>query len=155
MATAQTASAAKKHAPVEKESKIEGKKTNGEAKEAKAVKEKKPAQPRSKYQLDHIITTLVDYNPKRASSEAHRIFSHYEDGMTVGDFLKTVGKNAGIALSWDVDHGFVKVGPEHDEKVEKKSKPEAAPKAERKPRKAKAAKEKEPEPDEDEEPEEE
>jgi hypothetical protein len=137
MATAQTAASSKKQAPTEKESKIEGKKSNGED---KAPKEKKVAQPRSKYPLDHIITTLVDYNPKRPSSSAHGVFENYEDGMTVGDFLKAVGKNAGVALAWDVDHGFVKVGPSHDAKAAKQSKPEPKPKAEAKPKKAKKAK---------------
>jgi hypothetical protein len=143
------AQAKAKAAPVEKESKIsapsKAKAAPAEA-EVEAEAEPKAAKNRSKFPNEHIITLLVDHNPKRPSSESHARFEHYEDEMTVEAALA-----AGITtgdLNWDVAHDFIKIGEEFDADAEKKAK--APPK----PRKAKAEKEGEEETPAEEEPEE-
>jgi len=83
-----------------------------------------------KFKDDQIITLLVNYNPKRKGSASAQRFEAYEDEMTVAGALK-----AGITsgdLSWDVEHGFIKIADEFDDSVEKKTKPESKPKAEKK-----------------------
>ena len=131
MAT-RSAAAAK---PVEKESKIEAPKAEV-AKTPKVSKEKKPAA--SKYPAEHVVTLLVDYNPKRAGSASHARFDKYEDEMTVKAALEA-GLWAGD-LNWDVAHEFIKIAEEFDDKAEKKSKPAPKPKAEAKPKAEKKAK---------------
>lgn len=85
----------------------------------------------SKWKADQIITLLVDYNPKRASSESHARFENYEDGMSVEEALEAGLTNGD--LNWDTAHDFIKIGDELDEDAEKKSKPVKASKVEVKP----------------------
>jgi hypothetical protein len=116
--------------PAEKEEKIESPKGKGKSVPSlpagkPAPSDKKPAIGKSKYGPDKVITLLVDYNPKRPSSESFKRFEKYEDEMTVAQALKA-GIWAGD-LNWDVDHGFVKIADDFDDDVEKKSKPEPKP----------------------------
>jgi hypothetical protein len=48
-----------------------------------------------------------DNNPKRAGSNAHKLFAIYKDGMTVGDAI-AAGSRAS-ALKYDLDHGYIKI----------------------------------------------
>lgn len=81
---------------------------------------------------DAKITLLVEGNPKRAGSKAAEAFANYEDGMTVGDFIQAVGKEATSHLVYDAKHGFIKIDG-YD--------PEVIPPKEPKPKKEKAPKE--------------
>lgn len=108
---------ASKKAPTEAETKIEGD-AEGEGAEGAEVKEKVS---RSKFGDDQIITLLVDYNPKRPNTAAHKSFECYEDGMTVKAFREAGG--LAISLGWDTEHGFIKIGDTFDEDAEKKTKP--------------------------------
>ena len=81
-----------------------------------------------------VISNVVP-NPKREGSKAQRVFAHYRDGMTVGEFvesLKTEGldKEATPNLVYDAKHGFIQIeGYNPGEiiqpkpKAEKKAKP--------------------------------
>lgn len=109
---------AKKAAPTEQESKIEGK--PGKEAAAKDPVEEKEKANRSKFSDDQIVTLLVDHNPKRANSASHARFENYEDGMTVKAALE-----AGITtgdLNWDTEHEFIKIGATFDKAAVKKSK---------------------------------
>lgn len=72
-------------------------------KAAKPVVEKKPrpgaVNPRE------TITLLVESNPKREGSEAHKRFALYKNGITVADFLKAGGAMADI--NWDLGHRLI------------------------------------------------
>ena len=89
-----------------------------------------------KFKDEQIVTLLVDYNPKRAGSASNLRFENYEDGATVADTLKA-GVTSGD-LSWDVEHGLIKIADTFDEDAVKKSKPAPKPKAEKAPKAAKA-----------------
>jgi hypothetical protein len=54
------------------------------------------------------ILTEGATNPKRKGTKAHDTFELYAKNATVGEFIKAGGFYA--ALSWDVGHGFIKVG---------------------------------------------
>ena len=120
----------------ETESKIEKPKAEAAPKEQK--EKKKRASTSTKFPMAHIITLLVDHNPKRVGSASHGRFENYEDEMTVEAALKA-GVTAGD-LAWDVAHGFVKIAEEYDENAEKKSKAPPKPKAEKKPNSEKPSK---------------
>lgn len=100
---------------------------------AKAEKKKSGLIPRAaKFPMDHVITLLLDYNPKRPGTTGHAHFELYEDEMTVKQALE-----AGITradMLWDTKHGFLKIEEEFDDDAEKASKPEkkAAKKEEKK-----------------------
>lgn len=83
----------------------------------------------TKFADTHVITLLVDYNPKRAGSASHGRFEKYEDGLTVEDAQKA-GITAGDLL-WDTKHGFIEIGAEYNDKAVVKSKPAPAPKKEK------------------------
>ena len=91
-----------------------------------------------------MISNVVP-NPKREGSKAQRVFAHYRDGMTVGEFvesLKTEGldKEATPNLVYDAKHGFIQIeGYNPGEIIQPKPKAEkkAKPKAEKKAKPAK------------------
>lgn len=56
---------------------------------------------------DKRIKVLSDENPKRAGSRAFKIFSKYETGQTVVEFVKKGGTLAD--LKYDTSHGYVEV----------------------------------------------
>jgi len=58
--------------------------------------------------LGLVITLLAKENPKRPGSEARDRFDLYKNGMTVAQFQAKGGK--AIDISWDLKHGFIKVG---------------------------------------------
>lgn len=69
---------------------------------------------------DAVITVLVEANPKRPNSKAHRVFELYENGMTVGAFCDAAaastdaeGKSdsdyATPCLVYDSAHGFISI----------------------------------------------
>lgn len=63
---------------------------------------------------DAVITVLVDGNPKREGSKAHAVFSHYENGMTIGAFADSLaaadlGKEATPNLVYDSKHGNISI----------------------------------------------
>jgi hypothetical protein len=66
-----------------------------------------------------VIKLHVDNNPKKPGSQAHNDFSMYKDGMTVGEFKSTVGKNASGHLIHDTKKGFISI---HDPKTLPKEK---------------------------------
>lgn len=126
----------KKDAPTEKKESLT---TGGEEK----AKRKVGTRGSTKFPGSHIITLLVDYNPKRAGSASHGRFEKYEDEMTVEDAQKA-GITAGDLL-WDTKHGFIEIGEKYNDKAVVKSKPEPKPKKEKaekaeKPSKAKTSK---------------
>ena len=56
----------------------------------------------------------VESNPKREGSKAHAAFSHYEDGMTVGEYCDAmekdgIGKEATPNLVYDAKKGFITI----------------------------------------------
>lgn len=53
------------------------------------------------------IKVLASENPKREGSAAHKKFSLYKNGMTVGEFLDKGGTSSCIA--YDVKHGYIEV----------------------------------------------
>lgn len=87
------------------------------------------------------IKLLSPGNPKRPSSKAHRVFSHYVDGMTVGQFCDAVDatEDKGEAtpnLVYDAAHRFIEIEGytpgaffEPKPKAPKAEKPAKAPKA--------------------------
>lgn len=48
-----------------------------------------------------------EHNPKRAGSDAHKLFTLYRQGMTVADFVKAGG--TGAALKYDSTKGYITV----------------------------------------------
>lgn len=46
-------------------------------------------------------------NPKRVNSNAHKLFSHYRNEMTIGDFIAAGGTAS--AIKYDIEHGYIKV----------------------------------------------
>jgi transcriptional regulator with XRE-family HTH domain len=69
----------------------------------------------SRYSDNQTIKLLVDKNPKRPGTKAYEEFK-YRDGMTVAAFKAAVGDPAYAlsAIRWDVDHGFIAIGPPSD-----------------------------------------
>lgn len=85
------------------------------AKEPKPPKEKKEGAARRGnfsvlYPETAKITVLAETNPKKVGSKAHVRFEWYYKSKTVGEFFaadKTHGYND---ITYDVGHGFIKVG---------------------------------------------
>jgi len=128
------ATAKKVTAPAETTETVVAKATKAVAAATGEKKEKKIGI--RKFKDEQVVTLLVDYNPKRAGSASNLRFENYEDGATVADTLKA-GVTSGD-LSWDVEHGLIKIADEYDDAAEKKSKPAPKPKAEKAPKAAKA-----------------
>lgn len=85
---------------------------------------------------DAVITLGVEGNPKREGSKAHAAFSHYVDGMTVGEYCDAMeaaelGKEATPNLVYDAAHGFISIeGYEGNGELKvKEPKPAKEPKA--------------------------
>jgi hypothetical protein len=62
------------------------------------------------------IKVLVDANPKRPGTVAHKLFAAYEKAATVADYTAAVGKLRGVephlarvGLRWDQRHGYVQI----------------------------------------------
>lgn len=81
-----------------------------EPKAPKPPKEPKESNFKKVYPDSAKITVVTEggKNPKRAGTKAHDTFELYAKNPTVGEFIKAGGFYA--ALSWDVGHGFIKVG---------------------------------------------
>jgi hypothetical protein len=63
---------------------------------------------------DMVIHVLVETNPKREGSKAAAVFSHYVEGMTIGEFADSLaeaemGKEATPNLVYDTKHGFIAI----------------------------------------------
>lgn len=111
-----------------------------------------PAAPRSRgpkgVAETAVITLIAPSNPKRPGSKAFIAFSHYTNGMTVGEYADAMSKS-GIAeqatpnLVYDSKHGFIEIeGYEPPGGVVvKEVKPPKEPKAPKEPKTPKAKKE--------------
>lgn len=109
-----------------------------EAAEQAAAAVEKAATPRTRgprgVPESAVITVLVDANPKREGSKAATVFSHYQTGMTIGEFADALdaaglGKESTPNLVYDAKHGFITIeGYDPGEVVKPKEK---APKAEK------------------------
>lgn len=74
----------------------------------------KPKQKRAKrrdfnkvYPVGGVIEQLIDHNPKRPGTKAHKAFEIYASSLTVGDAMAL-----GVTyrqLDYDVEHGFIRV----------------------------------------------
>lgn len=83
-----------------------------------------------------VITVRSAANPKREGSKAFQAFSHYVDGMTVGEYCDAMeksglGKEATPNLVYDAGHGFISIAG-YSGNGEPKPVKEAKPKAEKK-----------------------
>lgn len=74
-----------------------------------------PRQPRGPAPPDNRVLTMVKPNPKKSGSKAHRVYSCYEQGRTVREFVEAV-KAQGMSeadalanLKYDMSKGFVEV----------------------------------------------
>ena len=56
---------------------------------------------------NRIIATVKIPNPKREGSKAWNKYNHYEEGITVAEFLRRAGKEAAGDVKYDVEHGFI------------------------------------------------
>jgi hypothetical protein len=105
--------AAAARAEREKESEVAKK-----AKKAKAPKATNGGEKRGrasgKFPAGGKIKVLVEENPKREGSMAHKCFALYRDGMTVAEYCEKANKlrdrNVGLFLvGYDVEHGYIRV----------------------------------------------
>ena len=67
---------------------------------------------KSKWADTAVITWGAKYtgdNPKREGSLAHASFSHYVDGMTIGEYKASGAHNPLGNIAWDVDREFISV----------------------------------------------
>jgi hypothetical protein len=87
-------------------------------KKAKVVKEGTAvARPRlPKYPDEHLITVLIPESKARGAAER---FKKYYTGQTVKQYVDTIiaefQRTTGMIqadLRWDLDHGFIHIGPE-------------------------------------------
>jgi len=62
---------------------------------------------RSKFPETATIELLITANPKRKNTRAHKIFSLYENGSTVKEFLDAGGQRRD--LNWDSEKKFIRV----------------------------------------------
>jgi hypothetical protein len=91
--------------------------------------------------LDALIFVKAASNPKRPGSKAHAAFSAYSDGMTVQNYMDTVGAEATPNLVYDAAHGFIQIeGYTPAKPFVPKPKAEKAPKAPKTPKAAKGKK---------------
>jgi hypothetical protein len=75
---------------------------------------KRGRRPKTNLTDDMVIRVLADKNPRRAGSKSHKIFEHYRDGLTVGEFRAQVmqeglAKNGFGYLKGDLDSGYIAI----------------------------------------------
>lgn len=73
--------------------------------EPRPPKEKKPSVRAAEH--SKVITLITTENPRKAGTEAHKLFALYTTGMTVGDYIKAGGSLGRIKT--DLEKGRIKV----------------------------------------------
>jgi hypothetical protein len=55
-----------------------------------------------------VISWVRPDNPKKVGTKAHRVFSLYQVGMTVSDFVRAGGTSSSVR--YDLEHGNIRIG---------------------------------------------
>lgn len=92
-----------------KAQKVEGEVENTEAGSTEAAAPKAPRVKKDKREVpdftdDTKIKLLVTENPRRPGSATYEIFNHYQDGITVADFVKAGGRRVDVKADYERGH---------------------------------------------------